>query len=522
MRAQNVAVMSGHWVLLANYQRRNDLKTRTMSRSLGATLAVLAALGMAYLAPTPAIGSSVVSAYTLVTPQAVSGSRLQIRAVIPTGIGCPQVTITTRKGRTVSRKMSMRVPGATTGAAFASLRACQANIPMLSDGIRNARVGGVTVPSKLPATFSKIAMLGDTGCRVDDDADPADIDVQDCSKSTGTSPSDYWPLAANARSIAREKPDLTIFTGDFFYREDPCPTGYELKCGGSPPPIASYQFNDTDYGWMADVFIPMAPMLRAAPILAVRGNHEQCDRGGNGWFLFFEVSTSLSPAACAPGVIGGPTTKNISPSWSFDAPIRNGRTLRIVAVDSAYGRNFDITDWVPTQRLAYESAAELSRPAKGRESWLLTHRPMFGLEPVEEAVPGLLPWTSTDQAAASFGLTSNYQLMVASHVHVAQVVKIPGQPPQMVVGNGGSKPDIGDQSSYARPAYGPLSKADGTPLSPDYQPYPNSSYDWTAVKYGYVIATPSRQAKQWSMTHKDSTGKSFATCSLSGRQMTCE
>ena len=489
-------------------------------------IALLAAIP-AFLAPLAAApvagaaGSGVLSAYTLVTPKTVSSSNLQARAVVPTGVGCPQLVVTTKKGRKINRKMKLRVPGATTGAAFASLRACQANIPTPKEGVRLARIGRVSVPARLPATFSKIAMLGDTGCRIDDDSDPADIDVQDCSKTTGVDPVDYWPLAPNAKAIAKEEPDMTVFTGDFFYREDPCPAGFEPRCGGSPPPVDGYQFNDTDYGWMADVFIPMGPVFQAAPVLAVRGNHEQCDRGGNGWFLFFEVTTALGPDACAPAALGGPTTRNITPSWFFDAPIRKGRTLRIVAVDSAYGRNFEITDWVDTQRLAYQTASELSRPAKGRESWLLTHRPMFGIEPVEEAADGLLQWTAVDQTAAAFGLTSNYQLMVASHVHVAQVVKIPGQPPQMVVGNGSSKPDVASPSSYTRPAYGPLAKADGTPLSPDYVPFPNATYDWTAVKYGYVIATPNRKARQWTMTQKDYTGKRFSTCSLSGRQMAC-
>lgn len=504
------------------------MKTGTNDRIIIALLAALAALSIPFLTASTAgaTGSGVIAAYTLVAPDTVSVSNLQARAVVPTGIGCPQLVATTGTGRKINKKMTMRVPGATTGAAFASLRACQANIPAPKEGIRSARVGGVTVPSSLPETFSKIAMIGDTGCRIDDDENPPEIDVQNCSKTTGTDPADYWPLAINSRSIAREKPDMTVFTGDFFYREDPCPentpeVNYELMCGGSPPPIQDYDFDDSDYGWMADVFIPMAPVFQTAPVLAVRGNHEQCDRGGNGWYLFFEISASSSPAACAPAVIGGPTTPDIAPTWSFDAPIRKGRTLRMVAVDSAYGRNFDITSWVTTQRLAYESAAELSRPVKGRESWLVTHRPMFGIEPIEEANAGLLQWTSVDQTAAAYGLISNYDLMVASHIHVAQVVKIPGQPPQMVVGNGGSKPDVASQSSYTRPQYGPLAKADGTPLSPNYTPYPTANYDWTAVKYGYVIATPNQKARQWTMTHKDYTGKRFATCALSGRQMAC-
>jgi hypothetical protein len=498
---------------------RQNNKSKTV---LIAALATVAAVVIPNFSVSPAqAASGVLSAYTLVTPKSVSTSRLQVRAIIPTGIPCPQLTVTTLRNRKINRKMAIRVPGATTGAAFASLRACQSDVPAPKDGVRSARVGGITVPSKLPATFTKIAMIGDTGCRIDGDEDIEDIDVQDCTKTTGVDPADYWPLATNARSIAREKPDMTVFTGDFYYREDPCPTGFELRCGGSPAPVPGYQFNDTDYGWMADVFIPMAPVFQAAPVLAVRGNHEQCDRGGNGWYLFFEVSSSGSPAACAPSVIGGPTRPDIAPSWFFDAPIRKGRTLRIVAVDSAYGKNFEISDWVTTQRLAYETAAEFSRPVKGRESWLVTHRPMFGIEPIQESLPGLLQWTSIDQTAAGQGLISNYQLMVASHVHVAQVVKIPGQPPQMVVGNGGSKPDISSKSSYVRPSFGPLATATGAPLSPDYEPYPTASYDWTEVKYGYVIATPEPQAKQWTMTHKDFTGQQFATCSLAGKQMAC-
>jgi hypothetical protein len=468
------------------------------------------------LAP-QANAAGTVSAYTLVTPKSVSKTRLQVRAVIPTGIPCPKLALVTKRGKKVTRSMTKRVPGATTGPAFASLRACQANVPKIKAGIRSARVGGVSVPFRLPATFKKIAMIGDTGCRVDDD------DVQDCSRTSGTEPADYWPLARNSRSIAGEKPDLTVFTGDFYYRESPClpAAEYQAKCGGSPAPVDDYKFNDTDYGWMADVFVPMAPLFRAAPMLAVRGNHEQCDRGGNGWFLFFEVTRALGPDACAPEVVGGPTTPNITPSWAFDAPIGKGRTLRIVAVDSAYGRNFDITDWVDQQRPKYVQAQQLSTPKKGRESWLLTHRPMFGIEPVEEAVPGLLQWTSTDQTAAAYGLISNFQLMVASHVHVAQVVKIPNQPVQMVVGNGGSKPDVSTESSYSRPPFGPLADATGAPLNSSYPPYPTASFDWTRVRYGYTVMRPGKQARRWTATHRDYTGKTFANCSLAGKAMTC-
>ena len=483
---------------------------------------VAAAASLAALAPATAVAADrsipeigVVAAYTLIVPKSGSQSNLQVRAVIPNGVSCPSLKLTSRGGARTTRKMTKRVPGATTGSAFASLRACQADVPVARRPIVSARVGAITVPVKLPHRFKKIAMFGDSGCRIDDDSDPADIDVQDCSDPVA------WPLASNSRSIAREKPDMIIFTGDFFYREDPCPAGYEAQCGGSPPPDPSATFNDTDYGWMADTLIPMAPLFRAAPMLAIRGNHEQCDRGGNGWFLFFEPGDKLGPDACAPATLGGPTTPNIADTWHFDAPISNKRTLRLVSVDSAYGRNFDITPWVATQRTAYEQADAQSAPKKGRESWLIAHRPMFGVEPNTQPPAGVNQWTSIDQTAAGYGLIDNYDLLVGSHVHVSQVVKIPGQPPQLVVGNGGSKPDDFDLANYTLPEYGPLADTSGAPLSSDYTPYPTASYLYTALDYGYGVMIPGNKPGKWHLKQKNYLGEQYADCHLAGPNLTC-
>ncbi|MFM8527567.1 MAG: metallophosphoesterase [bacterium] len=493
----------------------------TMPRA--SKIIALAAASVALSLPATALGASersnpevgVVAAYTLVVPKSVATTNLQVRAVIPNGVPCPGLRMTTKAGVKLVRKMTKRVPGATTGAAFASLRACQANIPVTDTPVVAGRVGSDGVPARLPKRFDRIAMFGDSGCRIDDDIDPTAIDVQDCSDPVA------WPLAANSRSIAREKPDMSIFTGDFFYREDPCPVGYEALGGGSPPPDPSATFNDTDYGWMADTLIPMAPLFRAAPILAIRGNHEQCDRGGNGWFLFFDAGSSLGPDACAPATLGGPTTPNISDTWHFDAPIGKGRTLRLVAVDSAYGKNFEISSWVTTQRTAYEQAAVQSAPKQGRESWLLAHRPMFGVEPNTQPPPGVNQWTAIDQTAAGYGLIDNYNLLVGSHVHVSQIVKIPGQPPQLVEGNGGSKPDDPNLANYTLPAYGPLADASGAPLSPDYTPYATASYLYTAVDYGYNVMIPGKKIGRWTLQQKTFRGQQFDTCSLVAESLTC-
>lgn len=469
--------------------------------------------------------TGVMVAYTLVVPKSVSRSNLQTRAVIAHGLPCPKVEVTDKRGETSRLPMTKRVPGATTVSAFASLRACQANLPKK---LASAKVGGRKVPAALPATFNKIALFGDTGCRVDDDLH------QDCASPT------QWPLAKNSKMIAKERADVAIFTGDFYYREARCgdtkadpdpesPVNRPVidKCGGTPEPVPGADFRDTDYGWMADVFIPMAPLLSSTPILPVRGNHEECFRAGNGWFLFFD-SSPLGPAACAPATAYGKVPEGVvTPTWKFDMPISDRRTLRTVVVDSANGRNSEVTSWTPKQRPAYEKADQLSAPAKGQESWLLTHRPMFGVTSTAEdsGLTSWNNWTSIDQTAAAYGLIKNYTAMIASHIHVAQVVQIPGQPAQVVVGNGGSIPDSSDLSTYPLPKFGPLVGGDALPLpnTPAYaKPYPTASYLWTTIKYGYVVAQPGGKAQKWTLTQKDFTGDVYASCRMSGKQTTCK
>ncbi len=480
--------------------------------ALGLALSVTVAPSVATAsgaAPLARSGDSVVSAYTLIVPRSAARHQLQTRAVVPNGVACPKVRVV-RDGKVRHLTMTMRVPGVTTGAAFASMRACQANLPTR---LSSASVSGITVPASLPRRFKKLVLLGDTGCRVDEDLH------QDCANPA------RWPLARNSRSIAREKADALLFTGDFYYREEPCentPTDSTVldKCGGSPAPIPGMDFKDTDYGWFADVFLPMAPILRTTPLLIARGNHEDCPRGGNGFALFFD-SSPHGAQSCAPDPTTGKVPRTIEPTWSFDLPITGKRTLRTVVVDTAGGKNVEVSPWVATQRPKYVAADRMSRRVKGRESWLLTHRPMFGVDSVNAnfGEPWWNQWTSVDQTAAAQGLISNYDALIASHVHVSQVVQIPGQPSQVVIGNGSSIPDFRD--GYTAPRYGPLRGGDGVPLSPDFTPYPTLKYLWTQVRYGYVVAEPQRHAHRWTMTQKTVRGKTFATCEVVRKRTRC-
>ena len=45
-------------------------------------------------------------------------------------------------------------------------------------------------------------------------------------------------------------------------------------------------WGDNLYGWWADFFWPAMELLATAPLIATRGNHENCARAGHGYFLF--------------------------------------------------------------------------------------------------------------------------------------------------------------------------------------------------------------------------------------------
>ena len=62
-------------------------------------------------------------------------------------------------------------------------------------------------------------------------------------------------------------------------------------CAGSP-------WGDNWTTWQADFFTPAAPLLAAAPIVLVRGNHEDCDRAGPGFLLLMGPGVAAGPAWC--------------------------------------------------------------------------------------------------------------------------------------------------------------------------------------------------------------------------------
>jgi hypothetical protein len=442
--------------------------------------------------------------YALVTPPEQARSGLIARVVLPAGVGCPPLETQRRTERGLiwsAWPMRERRAGVTTQQAFGSLLVCEAPLP---ERALAARIAGRRLPAALPPRLDTLAIFGDTGCRLLGSA------IQACNDPAA------WPLAPVVRALVRQRADVAIFLGDFFYRESACPDANNSQCGGSPAPPGGAPFTDSGWGWVADALVPMGPLLESLPLVVLRGNHELCGRGGNGYFLLFDPAFGTAER-CAP-TASGTAPVVYSPTTAVDLRINGSRWLRLVNVDSANGNDQAIdADILVRQRPLFEQARRLAAGAS--ETWLLTHRPVNGVmsSAFLPSPPGdATTWTSLTQTAASDGLLAPFQLILSSHLHIAQVVQVPGQPGQIVLGNGGTELD---PPAYPLPPYGPLATGTGQPLQPGLKPLPQATVLATWLRFGAMLAEPTRRG--WRFTMRDQNGEPFARCRLEGRQVSC-
>lgn len=312
---------------------------------------------------------------------------LQVRVVLPSDVAtCPVVVA---DGKTVEARQR----GAADGDFPVTV--CSATVPVAT---KQLTVGGDPAPIVAP-TIERIVVLGDTGCRIEADA------AQDCSDRK------QWPFPVIAEDAAGRKPDLVIHVGDYHYREDACPAGNK-GCSGSP-------HGDNWPAWRADFFEPAAPLLAAAPWVAVRGNHEVCRRGGKGWMRLLDPRADL--ADCA----------DTSPPYRL-----NLAGLNLMVFDSA-----DADDAKPDPKKVAVYAAEFAQLLANAppRSWLLTHRPVWALAKDKTAGDTI---NQTEQAAIKGRVPSGLDMVVSGHLHDFTSYSFgPQRPAQLVVGVGGDTMD---------------------------------------------------------------------------------
>ena len=160
-----------------------------------------------------------------------------------------------------------------------------------------------------------------------------------------------------------------------------------------------------------------------APLVLVRGNHEECSRAGEG-FLRLMGPGRFDPAApCDPHL--APFTVSLS-----------GASLAVI--DDANAPDTDVDDaMVPVYAAEFEKLAEIPGPV-----WFAAHRPIWAAisGPMNMPIGGNATLIA---AAGKKLLPPNVALMLSGHIHSFEAINYDGKlAPQIVAGNGGDNLDV--------------------------------------------------------------------------------
>jgi hypothetical protein len=372
------------------------------------------------------------------------------RALVP--FACPSVSYD--GGSVPMKQRAAAAPGFDDVVCDAPLPANATNV-----AVENQRL---PAPPRSPRT---IVVLGDTGCRMQDQEQQNCGDVAD------------WPFPKIAHTIAATHPDLLVHVGDYYYRENNCL---------STLPYCTNRWGDTSMSWNADWFAPGKPLFASAPLVLVRGNHEDCQRGGPAWYRYLDPTDTVKPCS-ATGVDG-------DAPWAvtFD-------DLQLVVADSAADPSDVKTDpaRIAFYKTSFAAARRLATAASGNR-WLVTHRPPFSNANQTQALLS---------APAPF---APFDAILAGHVHDFEALNLAGYPALIVNGESG---DELDPSGTTAKYIGEATNA-GKPLFTFALPAP-----YATKQFGFAVYT--RNAAGWAISLRDTDGIERRACALVKGSVAC-
>jgi len=284
-----------------------------------------------------------------------------------------------------------------------SAKTCFANVNNCSKTVYNGEL------KEIKKTIKKIAIIGDTGCRIKIGKKDKDHNsVQNCADPNA------WSAKEIAQTIASMKPDLVVHVGDYNYRE---------KCDNKElcEKLGITQ-NDVGNGyhiWEKDFLQPFESLLQSAPFIFVRGNHENCDRSWEGYM------SMLSPypfTRCKHSDTGSRIFKNI-PEKTYKVELLG---FKAVITDSA-GQNDE-----SVKHSDREYFKKIFKDFKEdiKDSLFITHKPLYSLNFNDKTAQELaFKKSGAEPKALVSGHIHNFQYMENSDIR------------QLIVGNSGTKLD---------------------------------------------------------------------------------
>ncbi len=417
-----------------------------------------------------------------------------VARALTSGAACPSIRLDQRDvamtlrapAQTIAQRRTVSAPEDSKPSAF-PVNICEAPIPA---GTAQASVAGHPLP--LPrARLDRIVVIGDTGCRLKKDGD-----YQDCKRP------EAYPFARIAALAAAWMPDLVVHVGDYHYRENTCPAD-RPGCAGSP----------WGYGWDAwdaDFFTPGRALLKAAPWVMARGNHESCARGGQGYWRFLDPRPLLAGRDCndaANDAVG-------DYSDPYAVPLGDGAQL--VVIDTSNTTYKGLTPQDP--RMAkfadmYRKMDALSH--KAPYSILVNHHPILGFGAQEKK--GVVSLFNGDKGLQdAFGavdpglLPKGVKAVLSGHVHLWEQVSFSSaHPTQFISGFSGTAEDIVPL---------PETLPDGASPAPGAVVGNISSW---VDGFGYMTMERAG-AEQWTVKIWGTTGAVRNTCTITGSKSLCE
>ncbi len=450
-----------------------------------------------------ATANAVVSAPVGATPFVVLGpDGVAVARVITGAQVCPPISIDG-----VDEKMTLRAPAETLPlrptrsepadskpSAFPVIM-CEAVLPK---GASSAIVGGMPLPLPKPVVY-RIVVIGDTGCRMKNAPKAENAAWQACNNPVA------YPFAKVAAAAAAWKPDLVVHVGDYHYRENECPND-QPQCKGSP----------WGYGWdawNADFFAPGAPLLNVAPLAAVRGNHENCNRAGQGWWRLLDPRPITKAQDCIDA------TNDMTGDFSDPYAIPLGEDAQLIILDLAAANKGPLTSAdaeFEKFRHVYRQYEALA--ARTPYNIAANHHPILGFAAVEgkNADDPIRLKQGSESIQTAFSsidpwlIPAHVQLLLSGHVHVWEQVSFKSQhPSQFVTGFSGTAEDTVPLPEKMDENASPAPGAEVATFS-----------SWVDG-FGWMSMERTGPAN-WNVTVWDVNGKAVNHCTITGKDSKCD